>query len=74
MLVQTNRVFAETVTYISCNMGTCNLPEIYALALGLRPHACAYISGKLLVPMLQLLHIYIFYKIKLKSITIKLQT
>ena len=41
--------------YISCNMGTCDLPEIYVLTLGLRPRACAYISGKSLVPMLQLL-------------------
>ena len=41
--------------YISCNIGTHDLPEMYALgpvALGL----WAYISGKSLVPMLQLLH------------------
>ena len=44
------------VEYISCNMGTCDLPEIYALTLGLRPRARAYISGKSLMPMLQLLH------------------
>ena len=44
--------------YISCNMGTCDLPEIYALALGLHPHACMYISGKSLVPMLQLPHMH----------------
>ena len=36
-------------------MGTCDLPEIYTLALGLRPRARVYISGKSLVPMLQLL-------------------
>ena len=36
--------------YISCNMGTCDLPEIYTLALGLRPRARVYISGKSLVP------------------------
>ena len=40
-------------------MGTCDLPEIYTLALGLRPRARVYISGKSLVPMLQLLHIYL---------------
>ena len=42
--------------HISCNIGTRNLPDMYALspaALGL----WAYISGKSLVPMLQLLHI-----------------
>ena len=38
-------------------MGTSDLPEIYALALGLRPRARTYISSKSLVPMLQLLHI-----------------
>ena len=41
--------------HISCNIGTRNLPDMYALgpvALGL----WAYISGKSLVPMLQLLH------------------
>ena len=43
--------------YISCNMGTCDLPEIYTLALGLCPRARVYFSGKSLVPMLQLLHI-----------------
>ena len=43
--------------YISCNMGTCDLPEIYTLALGLCPRARVYILGKSLVPMLQLLHI-----------------
>ena len=31
--------------YISCNMGTCDLPEIYTLALGLRPRARVYISA-----------------------------
>ena len=49
--------------YISCNMGTCDLPEIYTLALGLRPRARVYISGKSLVPMLQLLHIQVHEKI-----------
>jgi len=39
-------------------MGSCDLPEIYALAVGLAGlHAHAYISGKSLVPMLQLLFI-----------------
>ena len=44
-----------TITCDSCNMGTSDLPDMYALspcmpsALGLR----AYISGKSLVPMLQ---------------------
>ena len=37
-------------------MGTSDLTEIYILALGLRPHACAYISGKSEVPMLQLIY------------------
>ena len=36
-------------------MGTCDLPEIYALRLRVR----AYILGKSLVPMLQLLHIQV---------------
>ena len=40
--------------YISCNMGTCDLPEIYALRL--HPRARADVSDKSLVPMLQLLH------------------
>ena len=43
------------VIHITCNMGACDSPDMYALkpaALGLR----AYISGKSLVPMLQLLH------------------
>ena len=40
-------------------MGTNDLPEIYALALSLRSRARAYISGKSLVPMLQLLLITI---------------
>ena len=42
--------------HITCNMCTRDLPDMYALsprALGLR----AYISGKSLVPMLQLLHV-----------------
>ena len=34
---------------ISCNKGTCDLPEIYVLTLGLRPRACAYILGKSLI-------------------------
>ena len=42
--------------YYSCNISTCDFPETYALTLGLSPHARAYISGKSLVPMLQLLH------------------
>ena len=36
--------------HITCNMCTCDLPDMYALGLQ------AYISGKSLVPMLQLLH------------------
>ena len=40
----------------SCNMGTTDLPEIYTLALGLRPRVRVYISGKSLVPMLQLIY------------------
>ena len=39
-------------------IGICDLPEIYTLALGLCPRARVYISGKSLVPMLQLLHIF----------------
>ena len=38
--------------HISCNIGTRDLPDMYALGL------CTYISGKSLVPMLQLLHIH----------------
>ena len=39
-------------------MGTCDFPEpeIYARARGHSPNATAYISDKLQVPMLQLLH------------------
>ena len=36
------------VLHISYNIGTCALPDIYALALG----CCVYISGKALLPML----------------------
>ena len=42
--------------HISCNIDTCNLPDMHDLgpaALGL----WTYISGKSLIPMLQLLHI-----------------
>ena len=38
------------------NMGICDFPKIYALALGLCPGAHAYILGKSLMPTLQLLH------------------
>ena len=38
--------------HISCNIGTRDLPDMYALGLW------AYISHKSLVPMLQLLHVY----------------
>ena len=41
------------VLHISCNMGTLDLPDMYALS----PRA--YISGKSLVPMLQLIHMYV---------------
>ena len=37
--------------HISCNIGTRDLPDMYALGLW------AYISGKSLVPMLQLLYV-----------------
>ena len=37
--------------HISCNIGTRDLPDMYALG----PRA--YISGKSLLPMLQLLHV-----------------
>ena len=53
--------------YISCNMGTCDLPEIYALRL----RVCAYILGKSLVPVLQLLHIQAH--VHFKSVDIVLQ-
>ena len=40
-------------------MGTHDLPDRYTLALGPNdPCAQAYISGKSLMPMLQLLHMY----------------
>jgi len=39
------------VLHISCNMCTHDLPDMYALS------PWAYISGKSLVPMLQLLHV-----------------
>ena len=38
-------------------MGTCDFPEIGALSLRLCPRARANISGKSLMPMLQLLHV-----------------
>ena len=41
------------VSHNSCNIGTSALPDMYALA----HHG--YISGNALVPMLQLLNIYI---------------
>ena len=59
--------------HISCNIGTRDLPDMYALspwALGihdmyaLSPRALglwAYISGKSLMPMLQLLHVSQMY-------------
>ena len=49
-------IFSYTCTCSSCNMGTSDLSEKYVLALGLRPHAHAYISGKSQVPMLQLIY------------------
>ena len=48
------------VEYISCNNDICDLPEIYTRARGRSLSASVYISGKSLVPMLQLLHIYIY--------------
>ena len=47
--------------HISCNIGTSDLPDMYALrpaALGL----WAYISGKSLVPMLQLLYVCMYVR------------
>ena len=41
---------ALMLSALPCNMGTHNLPDMYAH----RPLALAYISGKSLVPMLQL--------------------
>ena len=52
------------VIHITCNMGTHGLPDMYAQSLG--PAALglwAYISGKSLMPMLQLLHILYSRKI-----------
>ena len=51
--------------HITCNMCTRNSPDMYALS----PWACgprAYISGKSLVPMLQLLHklLYVIQVVK----------
>ena len=40
----------------NCNMGTSDLPEIYAQARGCSPSASTYISGKSQVPMLQLIY------------------
>ena len=40
----------------SCNMGTSDLPEIYARARGRSLSARAYISDKSQVPMLQLIY------------------
>ena len=50
-------------------MGIRDLPDIYALALVFNgPRARAYISGKSLVPMLQLLHecdlLYLFHRLE----------
>jgi len=49
------------VLHISCNMYTNDLPDMYALRLW------AYISGKSLVPMLQLLYVYIYLFVYFKS-------
>ena len=45
------------MSHISCNMHPRDLPDISALTLGRR----AYISGKSLMPMLQLPHIANIY-------------
>jgi len=46
------------VLHISCNMCTRDLPDMYALSpQACGPRAWAYISGKSLMPMLQLLHV-----------------
>ena len=45
------------VVHNSCNMCTCVLPDMYTLI----PRACGprvYISGRTLMPMLQLLNVY----------------
>jgi len=49
-LVLATRLSALEVLHNICNMGTHDLPDMYARSLGL----WAYISGKSLVPMLQL--------------------
>jgi len=46
------------VLHISCNMCTHDVPDMYALRLW------AYISGKSLVPMLQLLHVHTYLHTK----------
>ena len=45
----------------TCNMDTRDLPDMYALGLQ------AYISGKSLVPMLQLLHVACRFWIKMST-------
>ena len=45
----------ESGTCSSCDMGTSDLPEIYAQARGHSQSASAYISGKSFVSMLQLI-------------------
>ena len=51
--------------HITCNMCSCDLPDMYARGPQARvcPRAAgprAYISGKSLVPMLQLLHVVMY--------------
>ena len=52
--------------HISCNMGTRDLPDMYALG-PLAQGLSVYISGKSLMPMLQLLNGPVFTR-KLRSI------
>ena len=48
--------------HISCNIGTRDLPDSYALSpLACNPQAWAYISGKSLMPMLQLLQVHYLF-------------
>ena len=45
--------------HISCNIGTRDLPDVYALSPQALGRLRAYISGKSQVPMLQLLHSHV---------------
>ena len=53
------------VIHSTCNMGACDSPDTVCMPLALGPAALglrAYISGKSLAPMLQLLHVPYTYR------------